>query len=158
MNKSYRIWLGSALIAAAIPLAAASTVDAHPSVILRNSAGAPVGQNEPYSPKMTCMSQQAQLGFCHHNGLDLYGSGQNADGTPNPAGIHEVHKTQGVLDKDGLGNVEIYWQSYSVDANNHGTVIGRHSQQGRNEEYSITMKTVFKDAFFTSSPGMFGKY
>ena len=79
---------------------------------------------------------------CHT--VDEYASGNLID----------VHKTQGVLDTDG----GIHWQSYIVKAHDHGAVRGRHMQQGRNEDYGITMKTTFKDAFFTSSPGMFGKY
>ena len=70
------------------------------------------------------------------------------------AALKEVTKTQGVIESDG----EVYWQSYNVHAHAHGAVVGRHMQQGRNEDYSISMKTAFKDAFFTSSPGMFGKY
>jgi hypothetical protein len=65
-----------------------------------------------------------------------------------------VTKTQGSLDPTG----EVVWQSYNVHSAAHGVVTGRHSQQGRNEDYSIAMKTEFGDPFFTSSPGMFGKY
>lgn len=96
--------------------------------------------DKAYSPKMTCMG--TSLTGCHTT--EEYGSTL----------LKTVTKTQGILDSNG----EVNWQSYNVHAHAHGTVVGRHSQQGRNEDYSIEMKTTFKDAFFTSSPGMFGKY
>ncbi|MEN8258952.1 MAG: hypothetical protein ABFS09_13920 [Thermodesulfobacteriota bacterium] len=104
---------------------------AHDDVPLLNAAGAPVAANEPYSPKQTC-------GSCHNYGSD-------------PATI--TH-TQGVLDATN----SVYWQSYDVAFFDHGVSKGRHSNQGRNEAYSTEMRTVFGDPFFTSSPGMFGKY
>lgn len=111
------------------------------TITLRDASGAAIiDATTPYSPKMTCMGTGTT--GCHT--LEEYASAAHKD----------VTKTQGVLDSDG----EIYWQSYNVTASAHGAVVGRHSQQGRNEDYSIAMKTVFGDAFFTSSPGMFGKY
>jgi len=104
---------------------------AHQDVPLLNAAGQPVAANEPYSPKQTC-------GGCHNYGSE-------------PASI--TH-TQGVLESDG----KVYWQSYDVSFFDHGVSKGRHSNQGRNEAYSTQMRTVFGDPFFTSSPGMFGKY
>ncbi len=104
---------------------------AHDDVPLLNAAGDPVAANEPYSPKQTC-------GSCHNYGSD-------------PTTI--TH-TQGVLDATN----SVYWQSYDVAFFDHGVSKGRHSNQGRNEAYSTEMRTVFGDPFFTSSPGMFGKY
>lgn len=156
--KHKRLWLGAAMLAATLPLAAASSVSAHPDVPLRDHSGNVITDaTTPYSPKMTCMGipsiengDAANLAACHpsHTGLEKYAS----------SATHQVHKTQGVLDKDAGGNPLIYWMSYNVTAADHGVVKGRHGQQGRNEDYSIAMKTAFKDAYFTSSPGMFGKF
>ncbi len=157
MKLNKRLWLGAAIAAAAIPLMASSAFSApcpgdttQGGIIeLKDAAGNDISglttsNNTPYSPKQTCMTG---IG-CHT--VDEYASGIN-----DPVnGFKDVTKTQGVLDSDG----EVYWQSYNVTAHAHGAVVGRHSQQGRNEDYSIAMKTAFGDAFFTSSPGMFGKY
>ena len=104
---------------------------AHQNVTLKNAAGNPVSANEPYSPKQTC-------GSCHN-----YGSEPTS-----------ITHTQGVLESDNT----IYWQSYDVSFFDHGVSKGRHSNQGRNEAYTTQMRTAFGDPFFTSSPGMFGKY
>ena len=106
-------------------------ISAHSDVPLKNAAGQPVAANEPYSPKQTC-------GGCHN-----YGSEPTS-----------ITHTQGVLESSN----SVTWQSYNVSFFNHGVSKGRHSNQGRNEAYTTQMRTVFGDPFFTSSPGMFGKY
>jgi hypothetical protein len=120
-----------AVIAAIAFLAGPATVSAHQNVTLKNAAGNQVSSNEPYSPKQTC-------GSCHN-----YGSEPTS-----------ITHTQGVIESDN----NIYWQSYDVKYFDHGVSKGRHSNEGRNEAYSTQMRTVFGDPFFTSSPGMFGKY
>jgi hypothetical protein len=105
---------------------------AHEDVPLLNTAGEVVAANEPYSPKNTC-------GGCHNYGSD-------------PTTI--TH-TQGVI---GDETNSVSWQSYDVAFFDHGVSKGRHSNEGRNEAYSTAMRTAFGDPFFTSSPGMFGKY
>ena len=104
---------------------------AHQDVQLKNASGQPVAANEPYSPKQTC-------GGCHN-----YGSEPTT-----------ITHTQGVIDSTN----SVYWQSYDVSFFDHGVSKGRHSNQGRNEAYPTAMRTAFGDPFFTSSPGMFGKY
>lgn len=104
---------------------------AHQDVALKNASGDPVAGNEPYSPKQTC-------GACHN-----YGSEPTS-----------ITHTQGVLESDNT----ISWQSYDVTFFDHGVSKGRHSNQGRNEAYTTQMRGAFGDPFFTSSPGMFGKY
>lgn len=106
-------------------------VAAHQDVSLLNTAGQPVAADEPYSPKQTC-------GGCHN-----YGSEPTT-----------ITHTQGVIDSTN----SVYWQSYDVSFFDHGVSKGRHSNQGRNEAYTTQMRTAFGDPFFTSSPGMFGKY
>lgn len=143
MKLNKRLWVGVAVAAVSIPLfASAAFADTEtckaPSIPLRDAGGLVITDSvTPYSPKATCMATG-----CHTQ--EEYAS----------TALKDVTKTQGVLGSDG----EIYWQSYNVHASAHGAVVGRHSQQGRNEDYSIAMKTTFKDAYFTSSPGMFGKY
>lgn len=143
MNKKTKWWLSAAVTTAtAIPITAslAFAICEGGNIPLRDSLGnAITNTTTPYSPKMTCMTG---VGGCHTP--EEYAS----------TAKKTVTKTQGSLNANG----EVVWQSYDVDAHAHGTTVSRHSQMGRNEDYSIAMKTAFGDAFFTSSPGMFGKY
>lgn len=143
MNKKTKWWLSAAVTTAtAIPITASLAFAIHTggNIPLRDSQGnAITNTTTPYSPKMTCMTG---VGGCHTQ--NEYAS----------TAKKTVTKTQGSIGASG----EVIWQSYEVDAHAHGASTGRHSQQGRNEDYSIAMKTAFGDAFFTSSPGMFGKY
>lgn len=144
MKLHKRLWLGAAFAVAAIPLMASSSAfAAHTggNVTLKNACGTDVVladslattacDDSAYSPKATC-------GVCHD-----YGSGTRIN-----------TKTQGVLEGDDT----LYWQSYTVSGPNHGVLVGKHSNQGRNEDYSMDMRTAFGDPFFTSSAGMFGKF
>lgn len=147
MLKKYKLrYLASGLAAASMLLAYSSAFAAHSGgdVPLRDASGNIIASTgTPYSPKMTCMADglPGTVGSCHT--LEEYRSST----------LKTVTKTQGVVE----GNT-LYWQSYEVHSAAHGATVGRHSQQGRNEDYSIAMKTAFGDAAFTSSPGMFGKY
>jgi hypothetical protein len=148
MLKKYKLrYLASGLAAASMLLAYSSALAAHTGgdVPLRDASGAIIADTTtPYSPKMTCMADGLApnaVGACH--------TGEEY----RTSATKPVVKTQGVLD-DG----ELYWQSYEVHSAAHGATVGRHSQQGRNEDYSIEMKLAFADAAFTSSPGMYGKY
>lgn len=117
----------------------------HPNVPLKDAAGNDIGNSTtPYSPKSTCarVCHPAETGLAadyQHN----YGSGEK----------HTIH-TQGVLESDG----NIYWQSYDVKSFEHGASVGRHVNQGRNENYSNTFRSVYGLPWFTSSPGMAGKF
>jgi len=93
--------------------------------------GIPAGTSDPYSPKKTC-------GVCHN-----YGSGDK----------FSTH-VQGVLEADN----KVYWQAYETKSFEHGVSTGRHSNQGRNEDYNNAFRAAVGDPYFTSSPGMFGKY
>lgn len=139
--KIRRIWLYIAALSAILLLAGLTgAMAAHPGgdvpLLKVNPAdpegqGIPVAANEPYSPKKTC-------GRCHN-----YGSGDK----------FTTH-VQGVLEADN----KVYWQAYKVKSYEHGVSVGRHSNQGRNEDYSNAQRSTYGDPFFTSSPGMFGKY
>ena len=141
MRKRYKSGLiVSALVTTAL-LVGTQAFAAHPgaadggfdTLVLKAAGGADITDGTtPYSPRETC-------GSCHD-----YGSGNKT-----------VHKTQGVI--EGTDDT-VYWQAYDVTAYAHGAVVGRHSQQGRNEDYGNTMRAAFGDPFFTSSPGMFGKF
>jgi hypothetical protein len=100
-------------------------------VTLKDANGNPVTSSTPYSPKATC-------GVCHN-----YGSGDK----------FSTH-VQGVLESDN----KVYWQAYQTKSFEHGVSVGRHSNEGRNEDYSNAQRASYGDPFFTSSPGMFGKY
>jgi len=141
MKKRYKSGLLISALATAALMVGSSALAAHPdfapgvsTLVLKDASGADIVlATTPYSPKETC----ATAG-CHD-----YGSGHK-----------QAHKTQGVIESDDT----IYWQSYTVEAFAHGAVVGRHSQQGRNEDYGNHMRNVYGDPFFTSSPGMFGKF
>ena len=125
--------LFSAALSAILLLAGATSQAAHTggNVTLRDASGNPVGSTTPYSPKATC-------GICHN-----YGSGDK----------FSTH-VQGVLESDN----NVYWQAYQVKSFEHGVSTGRHSNQGRNEDYNNAFRAAVGDPYFTSSPGMFGKY
>jgi hypothetical protein len=115
-------------------LAGATAFAAHPggNVTLRDTGGNPITNGTtPYSPKATC-------GGCHN-----YGSGDK----------FSTH-VQGVIASDN----KVYWQAYKTKSFAHGVSVGRHSNQGRDEDYSNTARAAVGDPFFTSSLGMFGKY
>lgn len=145
--KKYQLptrFLLAGVTSAALLLGAGQVASAHVDVNLRDAGGALIADaTAAYSPKQTC-------GACHNNpdpdatgARGIYGHGTKS-----------AVKTQGVIEGDN----QIYWQSYEVAGFEHGFVVGRHSQQGRNEDYSTEMRTKFGDPFFTSSPGMFGKF
>jgi len=144
MKYNGRIRLGVCVATAGtLLLAYSSAFAAHSggNITLRNACGSVVTladnptttacDESAYSPKATC-------GACHDYG---YGTRINT-------------KTQGVLESDG----QLYWQSYTVSGPDHGVLVGKHSNLGRNEDYSMDMRRAFGDPFFTSSAGMFGKF
>ncbi len=137
-------------------------VGAHPDVPLlkwtdpANLSGGtmPIGQNDAYSPRATC-------GACHNEIVD-----ENSDTTARTDGTAQgsyhgggatknVVKTQGV-ENEATGSVE--WVSFNTKAYKHGFVTGRHSQEGRNEDFGHTMRAALGAKYFENSPGMFGKY
>lgn len=133
MNKT-RMSLYVAMLSAVLLLAGYTiSMATHTGgdVTLRDAAANPVTSNTPYSPKETC-------GVCHD-----YGSGDK----------FSTH-VQGVLESDN----KVYWQAYQTKSFEHGVSVGRHSNQGRNEDYNNAFRSAAGDPFFTSSPGMFGKY
>ena len=147
---------GSVALAAPVP-------NNHPNVVVRDAAGAAITNGTtPYSPKQTCAG-------CHIDNCISTASittntnlwcetdaqkSANAKFDDYGSGIKHSTHTQGVIESDN----RIYWQSYDVTSFEHGASVGRHSEQGRNEDYNTAMRTSFGDPFFTSSPGMFGKY
>jgi hypothetical protein len=126
--------LTAVLTAIALFTGGAAAFAAHPGgdVTLKDAGGNPITNGTtPYSPKATC-------GGCHD-----YGSGDK----------FSTH-VQGVIENDN----KVYWQAYQTKSFEHGVSTGRHSNQGRNEDYNNAFRAAVGDPFFTSSPGMFGKY
>ena len=151
------------LLAGSTVALAALTPNNHPTVTVRDANGAAITNGTtPYSPKQTCAGCHIancttapaittnSKGWCETEAqksalakFDDYGSGIK----------HSTH-TQGVIESDN----NVYWQSYDTTSFEHGASVGRHSEQGRNEDYNTAMRTAFGDPFFTSAPGMYGKY
>lgn len=166
MKKRYkRGLLLSTLTTASLLVAAqgfAAFVGTHPDVPLLKwndpadpAAGtSAVTQLEAYSPKATC-------GACHNEGVDdttddAAAIDGVAQGSYDGGGATKtVVKTQGI-ENQATGDVE--WVSFNTKAYKHGYVIGRHSQQGRNEDYGHHQRHAVNGKFWANSPGMFGKY
>jgi hypothetical protein len=157
MRKRYKNGLLVPAITTAALMVGVNAFAAHPSVPLRDAAGAIIAASTTaYSPKTTC-------GACHTRGV-------NADGSVSlsgPVGSYDggvggvegekktIVKTQGIMNET-TGEVE--WVTYTVEDYKHGFVTGRHSQQGRNEDYGNHLRHAVGGKFWESSPGMFGKY
>ena len=160
MKKRYKSGLVVSALATAALMVGANAF-AHPSVPLRDAAGALITDTTTaYSPKATC-------GACHDHEVDYSvdpegttsysgprGSYDGGDGVT-PGATKQVVKTQGVMNET-TGEVE--WVSFNVTAYKHGFVVGRHSQQGRNEDYGNHLRHAVHGKFWAESPGMFGKY
>ncbi len=133
--KKPRLWLFIAVLSAILLFAGTSVLmAAHPGgdVTLRDANGVAITNGTtPYSPKATC-------GACHN-----YGSGTKMS----------TH-VQGVLDSTNT----VYWQASQTKSFANGVSVGRHMNQGRNEDYTNADRAAVGDPFFTSSLGMFGKY
>ncbi|MCB2183411.1 MAG: hypothetical protein KQH63_15360 [Desulfobulbaceae bacterium] len=151
MKKRYKSGLVVSALATAA-LMAGSNAFAHPSVPLRDTAGTIIADSTtPYSPKMTC-------GACHDHVVEADGS----TSLSGPRGSYDgggatrtVVKTQGIQNET-TGEVE--WVSFETTAYEHGFVVGRHSQEGRNEDYGNHLRHAVHGKFWANSPGMFGKY
>lgn len=116
------------------------------SIQLKDASGNNVTGTTPYSPKATCsrachISSGDGIDFAGHN----YGSGDK----------YSTH-VQGVLASGSASTV--YWEASQTKSFEHGVSVGKHSNQGRNEDYTNTYRAQFGDPFFTSTEGMFGKY
>jgi hypothetical protein len=156
MRKRYKSGLVVSALATAALLVGSQAFASHPSVPLRDAGGALVDRTTAYSPKATC-------GACHDHGVEADGS----TGMTGPRGSYDggdgitegtkktVVKTQGIQNET-TGEVE--WVSFNVTAYEHGFVTGRHSQQGRNEDYGNHLRHAVHGKFWAESPGMFGKY
>ncbi len=149
MSKKGRMWLSATtgLAATSLLLASSPAFATHTGgdVVLKDASGNTItNSSTPYSPKATCarachIANGDAVDFVGHD----YGSGTRVN-----------YKTQGVLESDG----KLYWQSYNVKGFDHGVIVGKHSNEGLNEDYSMDMRRAFGDPFFTSSAGMFGKF
>jgi len=150
--KKTRLWLFVTVLAVTALLTGsaftyATTYHADKGVTplaLKDASGADISGTTPYSPKATCAR------VCHSAETGKPADFQHTYGT----GTSSVTKNQKVI----AGNGTTYSVDYDVASFAHGVSIGRHMNQGRNEAYSAAQRTAYGDPFFTSSPGMAGKY
>ena len=155
MNKRHVIYVGLVFLAALALLGSPMVAMAvHPDVTLLQSSGAPVTSTTPYSPKMTCSTANT----CHtsgitNNGVTYSGADMIAMHSYGSGTLDSTH-VQGTLGTDN----QVYWQAYKNVSFAHGVSVGRHMNQGRNEDYSNKDRAAVGDPFFTSSLGMWGKY
>ena len=154
MKKSYKGGLLVSALAAASLVAGSYAYAAHPNVTLRDGSGSPIADaTTAYSPKATC-------GACHDQTtaeVDIPGNyGHGPVGSYDGGGSTKtVVKTQGIQN-EATGEAE--WVTFEVTAYEHGFVVGRHSQEGRNEDYGNHLRHAVHGKFWAESPGMFGKY
>ncbi len=149
MKKRYKSGLIISALTTAALMVGSSAFAQHAPVTLLNAAGTPVTQFEAYSPKATC-------GACHDKSTaDAYVEGESTGSYDGGGTTKTVTKTQGIQNET-TGEVE--WVSFDVTAYEHGFVTGRHSQQGRNEDYGNHLRHAVHGKFWAESPGMFGKY
>lgn len=148
MNKN-RLWLYIAVLSAILLMVGATVAMATHSggnvKLMDKDGNAITNGTTPYSPKATCArachTPADSVDFAGHN----YGSGDK----------YSTH-VQGVL-ASGT-DTTVYWEASQTKSFEHGISVGKHMNQGRNEDYTNTYRAQFGDPFFTSSPGMFGKY
>ncbi len=148
MKRNIR-WITAALAAVVLLAGYLTAFASHPGgdVTLRDAAGNKITDGATaYSPKATC-SRACHIAAPDSDAVDFaghnYGSGTK----------YSTH-VQGVLGSDN----NVYWQAYQNKSYEHGVSIGRHMNQGRNEDYTNADRAAVGDPFFTSSLGMFGKY
>ena len=149
--KKTRLWLFIAVLAimALLTSSVYTTYAYHStaggSIALKKADGTNVGATDAYSPKATCarachVADGDSVDFVGHD----YGSGTKMS----------TH-VQGVL---AGSDSKVYWEASQTKSFEHGVSAGKHMNQGRNEDYTNTYRAKFGDPYFTSSPGMYGKY
>ncbi len=159
------IWLYATGLSAFLLLAGVTaTMAAHPDITTLKADGSAAGQADAYSPKQTC-------GGCHFN----CATGANSEDTATwcqtqaakkdctaagncpdyeSAASVNVSKVQGYGNSSG----KVVFQNYTVTSPAHGVSTGKHSQHGRNEEWTTALRSIWGAPAFTSSPGMSGRY
>jgi hypothetical protein len=141
MNKQK--WIYIALCAIFLFAGYSIAAAAHPNVPLLDKDGIAVSGNTPYSPKMTCSANACHQGDQALAAKHDYGSGDKT-----------VSQHVGRVLADGT----VAFATQNVKAYAHGVSVGKHMNMGRNENYTPEMRTAWKQGFFTSTPGMFGRY
>jgi len=141
-TKKLRL-LTAVLTAVSLMIGISTAYAVHPDVPLLQANGAAVTDTTPYSPKQTCSNNACHIADPTLAAKHNYGSGTK-DST----------HVSGVLGSDN----KVYWQASKTKSFEHGVSVGRHMNQGRNEDYTNADRAAVGDPFFTSSLGMFGKY
>jgi hypothetical protein len=155
--------LSIVLLLAGVTAAMADHASKGINVPTLTATGAAAGPTDAYSPKQTC-------GGCHFNcttggyttDTTLYcQTGQKKDcsvagNCPDYESLATttVNKVQGYP----TGSGTVLFQNYTVKGPMHGASVGKHSTQGRNEEWTAALRTIWGAPAFTSSPGMWGRY
>jgi hypothetical protein len=155
--------LSIVLLLAGVTAAMADHASKGINVPTLTATGANAGPNDAYSPKQTC-------GGCHFNcttgqydpDMNTWClTGQKKDCTVagncpdyESAATVNVSKIQGYANSAG----KVAFQTYNVTGPMHGASVGKHSTQGRNEEWTAALRTIWGAPAFTSSPGMWGRY
>ncbi|MBU4261806.1 MAG: hypothetical protein KKC76_08005 [Proteobacteria bacterium] len=156
MRKRYKNGLLVSALTTAV-LMVGATAFAHPGTIpLRDTAGNLItNTTTPYSPKKTC-------GACHNTVVNYDIDGRELDEAVSVKGSYDgggatktVVKTQGIQNQ-ATGEAE--WVTFETTAYKHGFVVGRHSQEGRNEDYGNHLRHAVHGKFWANATGMFGKY
>lgn len=175
--KRPRIWfvaiLSIVLLLAGVTAAMADHASKNINVLTRKANGTLAASGEAYSPKQTC-------GGCHFNcttgeyttDTSLYCQNEDARaawfalapaGNCNTLGKcpdYESLATSTVTHNQGYANSDgkIAYQDWTVKNSSHGASVGKHSQHGRNEEFTASMRTIWGVPFFGSGTGMWGRY
>ena len=162
-----------AALAAALTLFGLGSVWAHIDVPMLDKDGNPIpsGQNTPYSPKNTCTG-------CHLNCAESIAAGDVVVGPPSTYCANETQRqalltatagkteygwgTQTSIHEQGYIDPvtgQVVFTEYDTTSYAHGISVGKHSNQGRNEDYTEAIRENIDHLwFFTSTLGMFGKY
>lgn len=128
---------------------------AHPDVFLKDKDGNPVSGPVPYSTKQTC-------GGCHIENCTTptpenpkgYCTTQQATRDDYGIGLKQVQQHVGRILADGT----VTFTTQTVSSYEHGVSVSKHVNLGRNEAYTSWMRQTWGQLFFTSSPGMFGRF
>jgi hypothetical protein len=154
MNKRHMFYVGMMVLAAlallGVPMSAMAV---HPDVPLLQANGSAVATNTPYSPKLTCSANACHAAGMTHEGVTYTAAELTAIHNYGSGTKNSIH-VQGVLGGDN----KVYWQADQNVSFEHGASVGRHMNQGRNEDYLNKDRAAVGDPWFTSSFGMFGKY
>jgi len=168
--------LSIVLLLAGVTAAMADHASKNINVLTKKADGSDAGA-AAYSPKQTC-------GGCHFNCSDgSYGTDVNTwcqneaqrqgwfnkivtnlptgnCSVPGRCPDYASAATSTVTHNQGYGNSngKVEFQNWTATSPAHGAAVGKHSQHGRNEEFTAAQRQIWGVPAFASSPGMWGRY